>query len=123
MFPGVEQFGVGIQQRPDRRQKQQAAAMQFIPQACQACTEQPPGLLAGVLTDEQDLPEGQRYVLFGQRGSLVEQGFAAGQAQARQCRLDAFCRGAEAVARLIGLAQHLQGKGVSPLSPRRFHAS
>src|SRR5690606_19742579 len=101
---------MGAQQRPDRCEKQQTAAMHFVPQACQSCAEQAASLLAGVLADQQDLAECQGDFVFPQRGCLVEQRFAAAQAQSRQGRIDAFGRIAEDVARLVGFAQHLQGE-------------
>mgnify|MGYP006147732719 CR=1 FL=1 len=75
-----------------------------------ARAEQAASLLAGMLTDQQNLLEWQRYVVLWQGRCLVEKGLAAAQTQARQRGFDALGWIAEAVARLVCLAQHLQGE-------------
>jgi len=76
-FPGFEQLWVGERQGPKRRQKQQTAPVDFLPEPRQAVAEQAYGLLRRVLADQLDLPIGQRDIFDRQRGYTLEQRLGA----------------------------------------------
>ncbi len=61
-FPRFQQCGVRQRHRPERRQKQQAAQMDVLPQPGQLIGEQAVSLLHGVLTDQLYLTQRHRNI-------------------------------------------------------------
>ena len=104
LLPGRKQFRVAGNQWPEWREKQQAAALNVVPQACQACTEQAAGLMCRMAAKQLQLTQRQRDVAFGHRGQLVQQGFCALQAQAYQRHFEVGGRFAEAALAAVGAA-------------------
>ncbi|EJT84778.1 hypothetical protein PPS11_17720 [Pseudomonas putida S11] len=108
-LPGIEQLGVGQRQRPEWRQEQQAAPVDFLPQPCQAACEQAAGLLRGVLADQLKLAQYRRDLFDGHCWQALEQLFAALQAQAVEGDFQAFGGLCQAgIGGVIGFAHHRQ---------------
>jgi len=103
LFPLLEQLGMGRQQRPDRREKQQAAPVDLLPEPRQAPTEQTAGLLGGMLANQLDLPQRQGDFLEGASGLALHQLQGALQSQSTERTFQAFGAGAETARLLIGL--------------------
>lgn len=111
-FPGVQQRGAGQRHGPQRREEQQAAPVDFLPQPRQAAGEKAAGLLCGVLADHQELAQHGRDVGVRQCRQAIEQLLAACQAQAIEGDFQAFGRLSLAgIGRVIGLAHHRQHQG------------
>ena len=111
LLPFFEQVRARRGQGPDRRQDEQAAPVDFLPQARQAAGEQAAGLLHGVAADQQHLPQGRRHLRGGHAGQALQQGCGARQAEAAEGHFQAFRRVVPGHARAVGLAQDGQGQG------------
>jgi hypothetical protein len=108
-FPLFELFGVSECHGPQRRQKQQAAPIDFLPQARQAIAKQAAGLLRSVLANQLNLAKSLRDFFPRQRGQAFKQFLCAGQPQAVDRYLQALGRLAQTAVRVvIGVADQAQ---------------
>ncbi|MNP16107.1 hypothetical protein D3C76_1084870 [compost metagenome] len=115
-LPVFEQLRMRHGQRPQRRQEQQAAPVDVLPQARQAAGKKTVGLLAGVLADHLQLAQGFRDLGLGHGGQSREQLLGALQAKAVDGDLKVFRRLAHgAMAVPVGFANHAQGQGRAAL--------
>ncbi len=111
-FPLSQQPRVSQGQWPERREKQQAAPVNVLPQSRQAAGKKAIGLLRGVLADQLQLAQGDGDFVPWQRRQASEQFLGTFETEAVDGHFEIFRRFSKAaMGVMVGLADDAQGQG------------